>query len=94
MVARYDGFHLGENLRLSPSITVGLSAVTNPIRVEAEQAQRLNADPTLLFFIPPEISAAALDNPDTELFARLQHRSGAWVTLGGMSDGANAQVVA
>lgn len=91
-VARYDGLHLGENLRVSPAITVGLSAITNPIGVEAERAQRRNADPTLLFFMAPEVSVATLDNPDTELFVRLQHRSGAWGTLGGMADGANAQV--
>lgn len=92
-VARYDGLHLGENLRISPSITFGLSAITNPIGVEAERAQHLNADPSVLFFMAPEISVAALDHPDTEIFVRLQHRSGAWGTLGGMSDGANAQVI-
>ena len=92
-VARYDGFHLGENLRVSPSITVGLSTITNPIGVEADRARTLNADPTLLFFMAPELSMATLDNPDTEYFIRLQHRSGAWGTLGGMSDGANAQVL-
>tara|TARA_R110002051_G_scaffold264083_1_gene323996 strand:- start:63 stop:662 length:600 start_codon:yes stop_codon:yes gene_type:complete len=92
-VLRYDGFRLGENLRVSPSLTVGLSAVTSPIGVEAERAQRRNGDPTLLFFMAPEISVSTLDNPDTELFYRLQHRSGAWGTLGGMADGANAQVI-
>lgn len=92
-VARYDGFHLGENLRISPAITVGLSAVTNPIGIEAERAQRRNADPSLLFFMAPEIAVSTVDNPDIELFYRVQHRSGAWGTLGGMADGANAQVI-
>lgn len=92
-VLRYDGLRLGDNLRVSPSLTVGLSAVTGPIGVEAERAQRRNADPTLLFFMAPEISVSTVDNPDTELFYRVQHRSGAWGTLGGMADGANAQVI-
>lgn len=92
-VARYDGFRLGENLRISPALTFGLSAITNPIGIEAERAHDLQADPTVLFFMAPEISVASLDHPDTEVFIRLQHRSGAWGTLGGMSDGANAQVV-
>ena len=91
-VLRYDGLRLGDKLRLSPSLTVGLSAVTGPIGVEAERAERRNGDPTLLFFMAPEIAVSTLDNPDTELFYRVQHRSGAWDTLGGMADGANAQV--
>lgn len=92
-VVRYDGLRLGENLRISPAITGGFSAITNPIGVEAERAQQRDGDPSLLFFMAPEISIATLDHPDTELFYRLQHRSGAWGTLGGMADGANAQVV-
>ena len=92
-VARYDGFHLGENLRISPSFTFGLSAVSNPIGIEADRAQARHADPTVLFFLAPEVSLATMDNPDTEFFLRLHHRSGAWGTLGDMADGANAQVV-
>jgi len=92
-VARYDGFHLGENLRVSPSFTFGLSAVTNPIGKEAERAQQRQGDPSVLFFLAPEISFASLDKPDTEVFVRLHHRSGAWGTLGDMGDGANAQVI-
>jgi hypothetical protein len=92
-VARYDGFHLGENLRISPSFTFGLSAITNPIGKEARRAEQRRGDPSVLFFLAPEISFASLDHPDTELFVRLHHRSGAWGTLGGMGDGANAQVI-
>ena len=92
-VARYDGLMLGENLRIAPAVTFGLSAVTNPIGVEARRAAQRNADPTLLFYFAPEVNFSFADNPDTEVFYRIQHRSGAWGTLGNMADGANAQTI-
>jgi len=92
-VARYDGWTIGEQLRISPAFTFGLSAVTNSIGVEAERAADRHADPGLLFYLAPEINLSAPDNPDTELFYRVQHRSGAWGTMGDMFDGHNAQVI-
>lgn len=92
-VARYDGFQLGENLRVSPSFTFGLSAITNSMGIEAQRAAERQADPSVLFYLAPEVSFSRVDNPDTELFLRLHHRSGAWGTLGNMGDGANAQVI-
>ncbi len=92
-VARYDGFRLGEDLRVSPSVTFGLSAITDPMGIEADRAQQRQANPAVLFYLTPEVSFSSVDNPATEVFFRLHHRSGAWGTLGGMGDGANAQVL-
>jgi hypothetical protein len=37
----------------------------------------------VLFYLAPETNFALVDHPETELFLRLQHRSGAWETLAG-----------
>ena len=92
-VARYDGWTIGDAVRVSPAITFGLSAVTNAIGVEAERAEQRHANPAVLFYLAPELNLSAPDNPDTELFYRVQHRSGGWSTLGNMFDGHNAQVI-
>lgn len=92
LMLRYDGFILGDRLRISPSFTAGLSAVTDPIGVERDREIEHNGDATLLFYLGPEISVTSLDNPNVEAFWRVHHRSGAWGTLGGMGDAANANV--
>ena len=93
VVARYDGFVIGNKVRISPSLTFGLSAETGPVGVETLRKQLDRGDPTVLFYIGPEISVSTLDNPNFEVFTRVQHRSGAWGRLGGMGDGANASVL-
>jgi len=88
IVARFDGLVIGDTFAISPSVTFGLTAETAPVGIEAQN--RGKGDSTLLFYIGPEINVSTVDNPDTEVFWRIQHRSGAWGTLGDMADGANA----
>ncbi|WP_404403928.1 hypothetical protein [Pelagibacterium halotolerans] len=82
IVGRYDGFVLGD-FRVAPSLTFGLSTVTDTMGVEAkrEAADELSGD--LVFYLSPEISIAHTDHPEVEVFWRLHHRSPAWNTLGG-----------
>lgn len=92
-VLRYDGLVLGD-VRISPAISFGLSAVTNTMGVEAErEAFTAGGDATLLFYSGPEINLSWKDNPNMEVFMRVQHRSGGWGALGEMGDGANANSV-
>jgi len=92
-VARFDGIVLG-NVRISPAITLGISAESGVVGVEAEHAAEVGGgDPALLFYMGPEINLSWADNPNLEVFWRIHHRSGAWNTLGNMQDGANATTV-
>lgn len=88
VVARYDGLVIGDTVRISPAVTFGLTAETAPVGIEV--LNRGDGDSTLLFYIGPEINVSLVDHPDTEVFWRIHHRSGAWGTLGNMADGANA----
>ncbi|MGB3025389.1 hypothetical protein [Paradevosia shaoguanensis] len=92
-VARFDGIVLGP-VRISPALTLGVSAESGMVGIEAVHAQEVGGgDPALLFYMAPEINVSWTDNPNLEVFWRLQHRSGAWNTLGNMRDGANATTV-
>ena len=93
-VVRFDGIVLGK-VRISPAITLGVSAESGTVGIEAQHAQEVDGggDPALLFYMAPEINVSWTDNPNLEVFWRLQHRSGAWNTLGNMRDGANATTV-
>lgn len=93
LVLRHDGIVLADAIRVSPSFTFGVSAVTDGIGVERDREAEHAGDSTLLFYLGPEISLSAAENPQLEVFWRLHHRSGAWGTLGGMGDTANANVV-
>jgi len=92
-VVRYDGLVLGDTLRISPSLTFGLSAITRSIGVEAKREVWFDGDATVLFYLSPEVSFARAEDPDNEIFYRLQHRSGAWGSIGGLADGHNGHVV-
>ncbi|HWJ86771.1 MAG TPA: hypothetical protein VNS12_01700 [Pelagibacterium sp.] len=83
IVGRYDGWVLADRLRLSPSLVFGGSVVTQTIGVEAEREANDGLPGDILFYLSPEISLSTLDNPNSEVFWRLQHRSGAWNTFGG-----------
>jgi len=83
IVGRYDGWVLADRLRLSPSLVFGGSVVTKTIGVEAEREANDGLPGNILFYLSPEISISTLDNPNSEVFWRLQHRSGAWNTFGG-----------
>jgi hypothetical protein len=91
VVARYDGLHFGD-LNISPSITAGLSAVTDTIGVEARRAQGIGQAVPVLFYLGPEIAISHADNPDIELTVRIQHRSGGYGIIAPI-DGSNAATV-
>ncbi|SFZ85761.1 hypothetical protein SAMN02983003_2931 [Devosia enhydra] len=92
VVGRYDGFVIGNTIRISPSMTFGLSAVTDTIGMETVRASWIESDVPVLFYLGPEISISSLDNPNLEAFWRVQHRSGAWGTIAHI-DGSNANTV-
>jgi hypothetical protein len=93
IVLRSDGFYQNEHFKLSASVTGGLSLITNPLDVEVAREISRNGDATFLFYMAPEVSISAADNPNMEAFWRLQHRSGGWNTLGNMGEGANANTI-
>ncbi|HEV7718340.1 MAG TPA: hypothetical protein VGO70_05115 [Arsenicitalea sp.] len=92
IVGRYDGFVLG-NVRVSPAFTFGLSYETGTVGIEGTRQAMYGGDPTILFYMGPELNLSWADNPNFEVFWRIQHRSGAWGTVGNFSDGANATTV-
>ncbi|WP_108397406.1 hypothetical protein [Devosia submarina] len=93
VVLRSDGFVQNEHVKVSASVTGGLSLITNPLDVEVAREIARDGDSTFLFYMAPELSVSTKDNPDMEVFWRLQHRSGGWNTLGHMGEGANANTI-
>ena len=89
-VLRADGLIETDYVRISLSVTAGLSLTSDTIGIEAQRERETNGDTTLLYYLGPEISIASTDNPYLEFFWRLHHRSGGGGTLGGLRDGANA----
>ncbi len=87
-VIRYDGLHIGD-LNISPSVTAGLSLVTDTIGVETERAADIGSSVPILFYLGPEISFSLASNPNVELLARIHHRSGGYGTIAEI-DGSNA----
>jgi len=47
----------------------------------------------MLFYLGFDLAFALASLPDTELVLRIQHRSGAYGTLGAMKEGNNANVI-
>ncbi|WP_051213943.1 hypothetical protein [Maritalea myrionectae] len=93
-VGRYNGWVLGDSIRVSPSLTLGLSVVTDTFGIAKEREEAQDKSAKLLFYVGPEISFSHVDNPEYEVFWRAQHRSGAWGTTGlAPVDGANAAMV-
>lgn len=82
VVGRYDGWAIN-GVRISPSLTFGVSVVDQTVGVEAERAVRDGYPGNILFYLSPELSVSTEDNPDTEVFWRIHHRSGAWNSFGG-----------
>ena len=93
VVGRYDGFVIADTLRITPALTVGLSVVTGTMGIEARREREVGGSATLLFYLGPELDFSLVDHPNVEVFMRIQHRSGAWETLGNLRDGANANVI-
>jgi hypothetical protein len=93
VVLRSDGFIQNEHLKISASVTGGLSLITDPLDVEVAREISRNGNSTFLFYMAPELSVSNADNPNMEAFWRIQHRSGGWNTLGNMGEGANANTI-
>jgi hypothetical protein len=90
---RHSGLVFFNTVRLVPGFTVGLSAVTNPIGIEATRASLCcNRNAHFLGYLGPELAIAFQNMPNLELVYRLHHRSGAEGTFGNMVEGANAIV--
>ncbi|HEV7292712.1 MAG TPA: hypothetical protein VGN79_10365 [Devosia sp.] len=93
VVARADNLLATQDFGVSFSLTTGLSVASDTIGIESPRELESGGDTTLLFYLGPEVSVNVAQLPDTEFFWRIHHRSGAWKTLGGMQDGANATVL-
>src|SRR5262249_39773672 len=90
---RHSGLVFFNTVRLTPGITVGLSAVTDPIGIEATRASECcNRNARFLGYLGPELAMAFQNMPNLELVYRLHHRSGARGAFGNMVEGANAIV--
>lgn len=92
-VLRADGIIQTEQVKVSASVTAGLSVTTDTIGIERAREIEMGGDSTLLYYLGPEVSVSFANNPDVEYFARVHHRSGGWESLGNMRDGANAASV-
>jgi hypothetical protein len=90
-VAKLSTFEVGP-LNITPSITFGLSAVTDTIGIETERAERLGRAVPVLYYLSPEIAVSSDAAPEWEAFTRLQHRSGGFGTIAKI-DGSNAVVL-
>jgi hypothetical protein len=91
-VGRFDVFELGE-FNITPSLTFGLSVVSDTIGTETQRAQQLGLDSVpVLFYMGPEIAVSNDGLPNIEAFGRVQHRSGGFGTIAPI-DGSNAAVL-
>jgi hypothetical protein len=89
---RNVGVVLLNTVRVAPGMTVGLSAITNPVGIEAQRERDRGGNARLLGYLGPELAIAFQQMPNLELVYRLHHRSGAGGTFGSMREGANANV--
>lgn len=92
-VIRHKGFDLAGYLSVTPSITAGLSAVSDSMGAEGLRERYRDGDATLLFYLGPQIGVTLAALPNVEVFYRLHHRSGAGHTLGNFDEGYNANVL-
>lgn len=90
-VLKNDGVTLGD-FTLSPSITAGLSLVSDTVGVETQRAAAVGQNVSALFYLGPEIAVSHAALPGLEAFARIQHRSGGYGALADI-DGSNAATV-
>ena len=89
---RYSWLVLFNSVRIAPGLTFGLSAITKSVGIEAEREADAQGNSRLLGYLGPELAISFMGFPNLELVYRLQHRSGAFGTLGRMQEGANANV--
>jgi hypothetical protein len=90
---RHQGFALFDTIRISPGFVFGLSAISNPIGQEGLHQIDHQGSAKILFYLGFDLAFALANLPNTELVFRVQHRSGAYGTLGGMKEGNNANVI-
>jgi len=90
---RHQGVALFDTVRISPGFVFGLSAISSPIGQEGLRQIDNRGSANLLFYLGFDVAFALADLPNTELVLRIQHRSGAYGTLGGMKEGNNANVI-
>jgi len=90
---RHQGVALFDWVRISPGFVFGLSAVSSPIGQEGLHQIDNRGSAAVLFYLGFDLALALTSLPDTELVFRLQHRSGAYGTLGGMKEGNNASTI-
>src|SRR5690606_34079032 len=88
---RYDGFVVG-NFRISPALTVGLSAATGTQGFEGQRIAAWGRDVPVLVYLGPEFIFSLVDQPQWEAFTRFQHRSGAYGLIADL-DASNAVTV-
>jgi len=91
-VVRYDGIKLFDKLRVTPAVTAGFSFVAGKVRTEADRERSSGDSASLLFYLGPELDFSLVDQPEWEVFTRIQHRSGLYGTIANI-DGANALTV-
>lgn len=91
LVGRLTEFEIGP-VNITPSITGGLSVVTDTIGVESTRTAAAGQSATLLYYLAPEVAISHDDHPDWEAFGRVQHRSGGFGTIANI-DGSNALTV-
>ena len=90
---RTNGIALFDAVKVSPGFVFGLSFISNPIGQEGEHQIVHHGSAKMLFYLGFDLAFALARLPDTELVFRIQHRSGAYGTLGAMKEGNNANVV-
>ncbi|MCP8885347.1 hypothetical protein NIM87_17695 [Devosia sp. XJ19-1] len=88
LVGRLTEFELGD-FNVTPSVTAGLSVVTDTIGAESRRTAQAGESATVLYYLAPEIAVSHDDHPEWEAFTRIQHRSGGFGTIAHI-DGANA----
>ena len=90
---RHQGVALFDTVRISPGFVFGLSVISSPIGQEGEHQIDHQGSAKILFYLGFDLAFALANLPNTELVFRVQHRSGAYGTLGAMKEGNNANVV-
>ena len=90
---RHQGVALFDLVRISPGFVFGLSAISSPIGQEGLHQIDHRGSANVLFYLGFDLAFALATLPNTELVLRIQHRSGAYGTLGGMKEGNNANVI-
>jgi hypothetical protein len=90
---RTNGITVFDMVRALPMFVFGLSFINNPIGQEGEHQIAHQGSAKMLFYLGFDLAFALTKLPDTELVFRIQHRSGAYGTLGAMKEGNNANVI-